>query len=377
MQLAPMKKLPGVLAFNRCHLVTDGEMFSRLADGRDIPVPVIRHGLRGTQNVNDGKGNDNPKTAASGERKISNVQMTETAKLDPQATALVVRFGLALLDLGASLDACVAADHESGKTMRASVDDFVARAKQSEGLIEVARRYARNIANGRWLWRNRSIAAAIRIDVAKKSGGVVTRIASFDAKSIPLNIFESYSGGEQALAEELAAQLRGDSLDGLLIEAVVSPRIEGNLEVFPSQNYVERKPDGFARPLYKLGHPAQVEMKSPSTFTDTRLMGYAALRDQKIFNAIRTIDTWYPAFADTLFPIPVEPRGANLSQQEFYRKGKDSSFDLFKRLPQIDPDSAEGMFCIAALDRGGVYGESDKAEKSASKAVAETPAEAE
>lgn len=364
MNLTTVKKLPGVLAFNRCHVVTDGEMFSRLPDGNDEPIPVIRHGIRGTQNVNDGKGNDSQKIAAGGERNIANIQMTETAKLDPKAEALVVRFGIAQLDIASSLDACVGADRESGKMMRATIDDFVARAKPSDGLMEVARRYARNIANGRWLWRNRSIASAIEINVVKKSGEM---LATFDARSIPLDNFDNYQAGEHAVAHELAAQMKGESYNGLVVEAVVTLRVAGNVEVFPSQNYVERKPDGFARPLYKLGHPNPVDLKSPGAFTDTRVTGYAALRDQKIFNAIRTIDTWYQAYEDTGFPIPVEPLGANLGQQEFYRKGKSSSFEMLKRLVQIDPNSPEGMFCIAALDRGGVYGESDKNEKAAAK----------
>ena len=269
----------------------------------------------------------------------------------------MVRFGVALLDLGQALDSCIGADRESGKMMRATVDDFVKRAKASEGFVEVARRYARNIANGRWLWRNRSVASHIEIIVSRKSGG---EIARFDAKKIPLNIFSDYLEGEQAVGLELANQLRGDSFDGLIVEAIATMRTAGNVEVFPSQNYIERKPDGFARPLYKLGIAAPVELKSPSGFTDTRVTGRAALRDQKIFNAIRTVDTWYELYSETGIPIPVEPQGANLSQQEFYRRGNDSAFKLFERLVQIDPNSPEGMFCIAALDRGGVYGESDK-----------------
>ncbi len=372
MALTTLKKLPGVLAFNRCHVVTDAEMFSRLTDGIDVPIPVIRHGIRGTQNVNDGKGNESQKVAAGGARSISNIQITETAKLDPNANAMIVRFGIAMLDIGGSLDSCVGTDRENGRMMRQTIDDFVTRAKQSQGIVEIALRYARNIANGRWLWRNRAIAANIQITVSKKSDG--ERLATFDAKSVPRNEFGDYASEEHAVAAELVRQMRGESLDGLEVEAVVNMRVSGNVEVFPSQNYVERKPDGFSRPLYKIGHPEQPELKTPSSFTDTRITGYAAIRDQKLFNAIRTIDTWYPDYKETGFPIPVEPLGANLSQQEFYRRGKQSSFEMMKRLVQIDPDTPEGMFCIAALDRGGVYGESDKAEKPAASMEPGVPA---
>lgn len=370
--LTTLKKLPSVLAFNRCHVVTDAEMFSRMPDGTDIPIPVVRHGIRGTQNVNDGKGNDGQKVATGGERHISNPQITESAKLDSKADALVIRFGVGMLDIGLSLDSCVGTDKENGRMMRATVKDFVDRAKVSNGIMEVALRYARNLANGRWLWRNRTIAGSIEITVSKKLDG--TKLASFDAKSVALNQFDKFSPGEHAVAAELVAQMRGDSFDGLTVEAVINMRVPGNVEVFPSQNYVEKKPKGFSRPLYKIGHPEPFELNDPSAFAATRITGYAAIRDQKIFNAIRTIDTWYPAHEDTGFPIPVEPLGANLSQQEFYRAGKQSSFEMFKRLVQIDPNTPEGMYCIAALDRGGVYGEADKSDKAAANATAEVAA---
>lgn len=353
--LTTLKKLPGVLAFNRGHVVTDGEMFNEINGQQfeDHPVDVVRHGIRGTQNINNGKGNE--ETAANGVRNVSNIQITETAKLKSNAEALIVRFGLSMLDMAGSLDSCVAANKDDGRMMRKTFVDFVDRAKASKGIVEVACRYARNIANGRWLWRNRTIARLIEIEVSTQNGV----LAKFNAKSIPTNTFGDYSEGEIKVADEIVKQMRGSSLDGLTIIARLTMPTKGAIEVFPSQNYVENKPKGFARPLYKLGHPEKV---GHGEICDTRIMGRAALRDQKLFNAIRTIDTWYSAYGETGLPIAVEPLGASLSQQEFYRSGKASSFDMLKRLVQIDPDSAEGMFCIAALDRGGVYGESDKKE---------------
>lgn len=362
--LTTLKKLPGVLAFSRGHVVTDGEMFNEI-DGQyeAHPVEVVRHGIRGTQNVNDGKGNEDPwskvpkggDTASSGVRNPSNIQITETAKLDSKADALIVRFGFSMLDIADGLDSCVAADKEAGRMMRITFEDFVTRAKTSAGIVEVARRYARNIVNGRWLWRNRTIAKLIEIEVSNESG----ILANMNARAVSMNKFGDYAEGEVKVADEIVRQMRGESLDGLTVTARLTMPTKGAIELFPSQNYVEKKPKGFARPLYKLGDP---ERAGRDEIQDTRVMGRAALRDQKIFNAIRTIDTWYPAFEETGLPIAVEPLGASLAQQEFYRSGKASSFDMFKRLVQIDPDTPEGMFCIAALDRGGVYGESDKKE---------------
>jgi CRISPR-associated protein Csy3 len=355
MSINPVKKLPGVLAFKRAHIISDAQLFSRLADGSDQPVAVIRHGIRGTQNFNNIKGDEKEnKAVTNSNQPLTFVQTTETAKLHPHAEALVLRFGLAMLDLSDALDSCVAAEKEVGRNMRASVDDFIARAKQSEGIFKVALRYAHNIANGRWVWRNRAIADSIEIEVARRDG---QSLAKFSALQIAFNHFDDPSEQERQVARELASQMKGESLHGLSVTAIIKPRVAGNIEVYPSQNFPTEKTKNFSRPLYKLGHPEPVKKDQVQ---DTLHMGYAALRDQKIFNAIRTIDTWYPAFEETGLPIPIEPLGASLSQQEFYRSGKYSSFEMFKRLGQIDPDSDEGLFCIAALDRGGVYGEKGK-----------------
>lgn len=90
-------------------------------------------------------------------------------------------------------------------------------------------------------------------------------------------------------------------------------------------------------------------------------MGTAALRDQKVANAIRTIDTWYPDYEQNgCKPIPVEPNGASLEAQRFFReigdkKNKSSAFDIIKELNITDPNSPQGMFFIACLVRGGVF----------------------
>lgn len=340
------KKLPGVLAFKRGHVVSDALMFNQLPTG-ETPVEVIRHGIRGTQNIVGDEATE-----------VVNIQITETAKLDTNATALIARFNLAFLPISDALNACTGKNKEESSGIRQSIESFLERAKTSEGLNEVARRYARNIGNGRWLWRNRTIASTVRINVMAGSFGDNNKavIASFNALVIPTNQFAEYNADEIKLGEEIAQQMRGDSLKTLTVEAIITLRVQGS-EVFPSQNYIEKKPTGFARPLYKVGHP------EPADKTSFRVMGQAAIRDQKVFNAIRTIDTWYPSYEEEGFPISIEPKGASMEMQEFYRDKQSSSFELFKRLNDIDPDTEDGMFCIACFDRGGVYSETDKINK--------------
>lgn len=354
-------KTPSVFSFTRGLLVSDGLFYSKTADGLK-PLPVVRHGIRGTQNVSAGGD-----SAAGGERDVSNIQQTETAKLDPQASALVVKLELRMLDLCQRLWACSGDTPEVTKAVRESVQRFAQRAVNSQGAAEVCRRMARMIANGSWLWRNRVAATALTVRVTDGEGGLV---ASYEGLKVPLSSFGDYSEAEQALAAVLLRGLQGDATANLRVEATVNFGVRGAVEVFPSQAYIEDKPTGFARPLYKVN--PQPAARGASRESEV-IVGQAALRDQKISNRLRTIDTWYPDFDAWGIPIPVEPNGASLDAMRFYRNGaKASAFGLLARLNTIDPDSADGQYCIASMIRGGVYSGGKKNGKAKAEAGAET-----
>ncbi|XOZ34850.1 type I-F CRISPR-associated protein Csy3 [Halomonadaceae bacterium KBTZ08] len=353
--LQNLKKLPGVLSFTRCMTVSDG-VFSDIEvvddDHREHPTNVVRHGIRGTQNVNNSKQKD-----------VSNIQVTETAKTRPSTSKVSVEYTLTIRPLESALHSC--AGNESDQ-FRNNFADFVERAEQGSGIDEVGRRIARNVLNGRWLWRNRSLGEAITVESMTKDGdGRWQTLARADALDVPTHHFSGYSDDEIALGQHIAKGLRGEDEGNAPVHvvALIDLGFSGSVEVHPSENYVSNKPDGFARALYKLNVNDQPLGQTPIDFDDTRVMGRAALRDQKIGNALRTIDTWYPGAPEQdAEPIAVEPQGANLGQMTFYRRqpAKASAFNLALRLPEIDPDSEDGMFMIAALIRGGVYGESDK-----------------
>lgn len=352
--MAVVKKLPGVLSFQRCLLVTDAVFFNLFADGRTSPLPVVRHGIRGTQNINKSGKKEDSTTATVKREEVSNIQTTDSAKLDPQAQKLRVSFEVRFIAVKDALFACAPGKEDAPEDLRIFKEGlmtFVDKAQDSEGLQELACRYARNIANGRFLWRNRAIAESIRIHVRDRQNFKV----SFDALSISLKSFEAYSDAEKQVAHYIAEGLKGKRDTTLRVDADVDFGLRGALEVFPSQNYLENKGRGFARPLYCVGDVPENQDKH-----SIQERGQAALRDQKIGNALRTIDTWYPAFATKEVPIPVEPNGASLDAQEFFRKEKKSSgFDYMLRVAEMDPNSSEGMFLLACIIRGGVFSGSE------------------
>ena len=361
------KKLPGSLSLQRGTLISDAAFYHLHADGKEEALHVMYHGIRGTQNVAGNK----DKGAASGNsiaREVSNIQMTESAKLLPDAK-LLVKWDLRFIDLkhiffASSTGKGKPEEKAQEKEFRKAFADFVIKAKESKGLQEVACRYVRNIVNGRWLWRNRSVAEHISIKVSEiiehdqsQTTKSYKLIAEFNALDYSLKSFDDVSESENKIANILVRGMQGDVNSGLHIEAIVDFGM-GGVEVFPSQNYLEEKPKGFSRSLYQL-NPIRPERQAK----DNQFLGQAAIRDQKIGNALRTIDTWYDKFLENdSKPIPVEPNGASLDAQDFFRvdkKKKDSAFDILKEIRSLDPNSDKGMFLIACLVRGGVYSEGE------------------
>ena len=350
-----LKKLPGVLSFQRCIVINDALFYNQFEDKTTSSLKVMRHGIRGTQNVGNKSGPSESSPSSVPRSSPSNIQVTDSAKLAPNATALQVRFELRFIDLDYALFACAPSQGDSNEIvehLRSSFKNFIEKAKSSKGLKEIARRYARNITNGRFLWRNRAIAESVSVTVFNGK----EEFGPFNALEIPLNTFDNYSEAEKKIAEIIEDGLNGLPSAKLSVTASVNLGIRGPVEVFPSQNYLEGTERGFARSLYFVGDASFSDERATR---EIREMGQAALRDQKVSNALRTIDTWYPAYSEHGLPIAVEPNGANLDAQKFFREGKSSGFNIMLDMDTLDPDSNEGMFLLACIIRGGVFSGSD------------------
>ncbi|MDO8274512.1 MAG: type I-F CRISPR-associated protein Csy3 [Serpentinimonas sp.] len=349
------RKLPDVLSVQRGTIISDGIMFSLVpkADGSlaELPLRVIRHGIRGI--------NNNPKNGDA-----ANIQRTESAKTSPDAIGLRVAFAYRTIDAKQLLFAC------ADPAYRAALDGFVERFFR-EGVPEfeeVCRRYARNILNGRWLWRNRVLG---EVSVTATYAGGHT----YSSTGSRLRDFDAYTDDERALAENvIRAGLLGHNTH-ISVQGDVRFGFKGEVEVFPSQNMVTAKPKGFARSLYKVDMIARKDLiaimsggnkdgEDAGEFAADMIdMGRAALRDQKIGNAIRSIDTWYPGCQEAHqgMPIPIEPNGASLEHNRLFRDtDKSGAKDLLTLVDELQPSDSldpRAAYLIALLVRGGVFSE--------------------
>lgn len=329
-----------VLAFERKLDPSDALLYAGRWDERDAgtwqPIAIREKSVRGTiSNRLKTKDRDPAKLDAS--IQAPNLQTVDVAALPAEADTLKVRFTLRVLGGAGTPAACNDADYQA--KLLATVQGYVS----AQGFGELGRRYAANLANGRFLWRNRVGAEAVEVRIGRLQDGTAAQSWRFDGLAVPLRSFTA-----DAQVDSLGAVI-ADGLAGkghLLLEVVAFVRIGDGQEVFPSQELILDRGDkgGKSKTLYQV-------------------RDVAAIHSQKIGNALRTLDTWYPGAAE-LGPIAVEPYGSVTSQGKAYRQPKDkldfySLFDnwvLHDQVPELD----QQHFVIANLIRGGVFGAAEE-----------------
>ncbi|MEY8239814.1 MAG: type I-F CRISPR-associated protein Csy3 [Cycloclasticus sp.] len=212
------------------------------------------------------------------------------------------------------------------------------------GVDELANRYAYNIANGRFLWRNRVGAENVKIIVNHYS---LEKPLEFSASDYPLKNTTSEDNLVIELARLIKSGLTGDQSVLLSINGYV--QLGGGQRVWPSQEMILNSPKGEkSRHLFFL----QVNDKK-----------IAAMHCEKIGNALRTIDDWYPMFSEVQSPIAIEAYGSVTQRRVAYRSTKNDFKSLLLRWLNSEDDESistdEKHFVIAMLIRGGVFGEGE------------------
>jgi CRISPR-associated protein Csy3 len=328
-------KLPSVLSFERKLETSDALMYAgNWGDSEKPnpdpeewrwPIPITKRQNRSTQSAygieHAKKSEPNPVSSDS-----------DDANLPHDSDTLKVCFSVRVIGNVGKPFACNAPEFEK------AVNKHIKTYKETDdGLQTLAFRYAYNIANGRFLWRNRVCAEKIfiQVKIADDSEGL-----SFNAYDFSLNDFKKNDDDADLLnlADIIYAGLKKDSSKEedssfTFVEVNAYVKLGNGQHVFPSQemNMGEKK-----KVLFQLNK-------------------CAAMHNVKIGNAIRTIDRWYEN-AD--FPIAVEPYGAVTQMGQAYRKSKNDLYTLM--LDWLNgKESVSGddkHFVVANFIRGGVFG---------------------
>ncbi len=338
-------KTASVLAFERKldpsdALFSAGKWGDRGNGGKWGAVTVREKSVRGTiSNRLSTKDQDPAKLDAS--IQSPNLQTVDVATLPNDADTLRVRFTLRILGGAGIPSACNNADYQI--KLQGTVQQYV----KEVGFAELARRYASNLANGRFLWRNRMGAEQIEVQVRQLAQGEAAQSWSFDALAFSLRDFSADSPALGELAKVIEQGLAGQA--HALLKVVAYVRMGDGQEVYPSQELILDRGDKKGQKSKTLYHVDKV----------------AGIHSQKIGNALRTIDTWYPADEENgdIGPIAVEPYGSVTSQGKAYRQPKQKA-DFYNLLDEWvlkdrAPEAGNQHYVMATLIRGGVFGEKD------------------
>jgi CRISPR-associated protein Csy3 len=337
-------KTASVLAFERKVDPSDALFFSGRWDQRgqslSWPSVVVREkSVRGTiSNRLKTKDQDPAKLDAAIEN--PNLQTVDVATLPSDADTLKVGFSLRILGGVGTPSACNNTNYQL--KLRSTVEGYV----EEYGFSELARRYACNLSNGRFLWRNRLGAEDVVVEVAHMVNGQPHQTWSFNALEMSLRNFEQTTKSEGALLE--LTNLIAEGLSNarhVLLHVTAFVRIGAGQEVFPSQELIlDKAKNAKSKTLYQVN-------------------GIAGMHSQKIGNAIRTIDNWYEG-AEENGPIPVEPYGSVTTQGKAYRKPteKVDFYSLLDNwiLKDKVPQAEQQHFVMAIMIRGGVFGDAGK-----------------
>ena len=296
-------KTASVLAFERKLDPSDGLLYGGRWDQRDDtnawkPITLREKSVRGTiSNRLKTKDQDPAKLDAAIEN--PNLQTVDVATLPANADTLRVNFTLRILGGTGIPSACNNADYQA--KLLSTIQSYV----QTNGFGELGRRYAHNLANARFLWRNRIGTEQVDVRIQHLEKGKPRASWVFDALRLSLRDFQASSDMEkdiQSLADVITTALAGKG--HALLQVTAFARIGEGQEVYPSQELILDKSNS----------------KKSKTLYDVH--GIAGIHSQKIGNALRTIDTWHKE-TDTLGPIAVEPYGSVTTLGKACRKPTD------------------------------------------------------
>lgn len=340
-------KTAPVLAFERKLANSDAIMFAGNWADRDNPkawepIIVLEKAVRGTISNRQKPDTANNPLKMDAEVKKANLQTVDSASLGFDKDTLKVSFTLRVHGDLATPSVCSLPNYQA--RLSGVINDYIER----EQFTELAKRYAENLANGRFLWRNRVGAEQIEVRVHHVLDGSNANTWVFDAQQFNVRKFGAQDALIQPLAKVIQQGLLGKDFALLKIEAFV--RMGEGQEVFPSQELV----------LDNSG--SKNGKKSKFLY---HLNQNAAMHSQKIGNALRTIDTWYSdGSVDGVDPIAIEPFGSVTNRGTAYRQPT-AKIDFYNLLDGwVLKDKAPSLenqhYVIGMLIRGGVFGDSDK-----------------
>ncbi len=336
--------IASVLAFEKKLVPSDGRFYGTYwsrRNERNNPLILQEKSVRGTISNRLKKNALSSAVKQNNDIEKPNLQTIDCCALSRDQDTLSLSFSLKVLSGVEKPSVCNSSEFRNSYEMAAK--HYI----NHSHFNELAKRYATNIANASFLWRNRIGAERIEVNV-KVLNQDEEQEWTFDAKSISTKNFKHENPYILALADKIASALSGKK-EFLLLEINAYAQIGLGQDVYPSEELILDKSNSKSKKSKILYH----------------IDGIAGMHSQKIGNALRTIDTWYPEHDQAnIGPIAIEPYGTVTNLGKAYRTPKEKAdfytlFDDFSRGGELLSEE-EKHYVMAVLIRGGVFGESSK-----------------
>ncbi len=330
--------IASVLAFDKKLVPSDGYMYGTTWENKDkaTSLKLVEKSVRGTisNRLKDAVKNDPLKLNAEVEK--ANLQTVDSCALAEEQDTLKLHFTLKVLGAIKEPSAC------NDATFLESYKEAVGAYIEQEKFSELGRRYALNLANARFLWRNRVGAEQIEVQVKDLKS---EQLWTFNAKEFSIRSMQNTDKDVISLGEKIASALASED-EFLMLDITCYAQVGKAQEVYPSEELVLDKGQS---------------KKSKILYTVDEI---AAMHSQKLGNALRSIDTWYSEYATENRPIAIEPYGSVTNLGRAFRTPKEKQdfftlFDKFATGTKLDSKDEE-HYVMAVLVRGGVFGESSK-----------------
>lgn len=349
--MAKKENTASVLAFEKKLVPSDGYMYGTNWNNREqlTPLKLQEKSVRGTISNRFNKKDSDifQKDPMKLDAKVEspNLQRVDSCSLEPDQDTLKLHFTVKVLGGITQPSAC------NNALFKQSYSTAAQAYIDTSGFTELAKRYALNIANARFLWRNRLGAEQIEVQVSAKNKTTQQEWV-FDATQYSTRDFESNDDKVNELATHIARILSSKD-DFVLLDITCYVQMGRAQEVYPSEELVLDK-----NTSDKNGKKRKILYS---------VNDIAAMHSQKLGNALRSIDTWYTEYGNpeqSAGPIAIEPYGAVTNLGRAYRTPKDKQdfytfFDAWARGESLSRVEDE-HYVMAVLVRGGVFGESDK-----------------
>jgi len=330
--------IASVLAYEKKLVPSDGYMYGTTWENKEevTPLNLVEKSVRGTisNRLKDAVKNDPLKLNAEVEK--ANLQTVDSCALGEEQDTLKLHFTLKVLGGIKEPSAC------NNTTFLESYKESVSAYVKEEKFTELGCRYALNLANARFLWRNRVGAEKIEVLVKDLRSEQVWK---FDAKKFSIRSMTCEDKDVIDLGEKIAEALASED-NFLMLDITCYAQVGKAQEVYPSEELVLDKGQG---------------KKSKILYAVNDI---ASIHSQKLGNALRSIDTWYSEYDTENRPIAIEPYGAVTNLGRAFRTPKEKQdfftlFDKFATGTKLDSKGEEHYF-MAVLVRGSVFGKSSK-----------------